>query len=561
MAETRSGAEVLKENSQHLRGTIAQELALEVPGFTKGAIGLLKFHGMYEQTDRDAKKAGLPVVPGSMVRVGIPGGVVSAEQYLILDSLADEVGDGGLRITSRQDIQFHRVRKTNLPTLVRTLNKALLSTLAACGDVVRNVTCCPAPTHNNAELQLHARTLAKRLKPSTRAYYEIWIDGEKAATAEEKETEPLYGETYLPRKFKIGITPEGDNCTDIYSNDVGLVAKYGANGLQGFVVLVGGGLGMSPGVKASHPRLADALCFVTPEEVGDVVETIVKVHRDLGNRSNRRLARLKYVVEGMGLDAFRAEVEARLGRKLEPAQDLEWASGKDHFGWHKDDKGNWFVGLPVVSGRIRDEGTSRIRSGLRHIVGTFRVNVRFTSQQNILLTDITDGQRGAIAEALRTFGIVQAVELPPVLRDSLACPALPLCGLAVTEAERVLPQISAQIQAELDAVGLDQQEVSMRITGCANGCARPYTAEIGIVGQSVDLYTIYAGGSHLGTRLGKVLFDKVKRTQIAEVLRPVLRNYRDNRLHNERFGEFCERTNFGDFPSDSVRPEQVEVEA
>ncbi|HWR54583.1 MAG TPA: NADPH-dependent assimilatory sulfite reductase hemoprotein subunit [Bryobacteraceae bacterium] len=531
-----SPAESVKENSRHLRGSIVEELILERPDFTKETVQILKFHGTYQQTDRDLRKAGKPAEYGSMVRVGVPGGALTADQYLELDRLADAVGDGGLRITTRQDIQFHRVRKTDLRTLLRALNANLLTTLAACGDVVRNVVACPAPFGDaeRVRMQQLAQALGKELKPSTRAYYEIWLDGEKAAAAESAapEEELLYGSTYLPRKFKIGFAPPGDNCIDVYSNDVGIVP-----GPDGFTLLVGGGFGMSPGVKATHPRLAEPLGSVAPEHLNAALKTVIAIHRDYGNRTNRKLARLKYVIEEWGIERFRAEFESRLGAPVAPAQPLEWASGSDHLGWHNQAAGSFFVGVPIPSGRVRDD----LRAGLREVIERFRPGVSLTAQQNLFLTNIAAQQRADITRILAQHGIRAAEELPPVVRESIGCVALPTCGLAITEAERVMPEILDGIHGVMADLGIGSQPISVRVTGCPNGCARPYSAEIGLVGQSVDMYAIYLGASHLGIRLGSVFAENVKRHDIANRLRPVLESYARERGPNEAFGDYCER--------------------
>ena len=427
-------AEAVKQNSRQLRGSIIEELTLERPDFSKETVQILKFHGTYQQSDRDQRRAGLPPEFGSMVRVGIPGGALTAEQYLQLDRLADEAGEGALRITSRQDIQFHRVKKTALRPLIRTLNANLLTTLAACGDVVRNVVCCPAPFGDGERnrIQQLAGALGRELKPATRAYYEIWLDGEKAAAAEPAapDEEPLYGPTYLPRKFKIGMAPPGDNCIDIYSNDIGIVP-----GRERLTLVVGGGMGMSAGVKATHPRLAEPFGAVTPERLQAAVKTIIAIQRDYGNRANRKLARLKYLLEEWGIERFRAEFEARFGSPLAPPEPLHWGGASDHLGWHAQADGKLFLGLPIPSGRVRDA----IRTGLREMVERFRPHVRLTAQQNILLAGIDPAQRGDVNRVARSHGIRLAEELPPVVRDALACVALPTCGLALTEAERALP--------------------------------------------------------------------------------------------------------------------------
>ncbi len=534
-----SPAESVKQNSRHLRGSILEELTLERPDFTKETVQILKFHGTYQQTDRDDRRAGQPAQFRSMVRVGIPGGALTADQYLQLDRLADEAGDGGLRITTRQDIQFHRVRKTALRPLLRILNANLLTTLAACGDVVRNVTCCPAP-YGDAErnrIQQLAESLARRLKPRTRAYYEIWLDGEKAAAAESAppEDEPLYGDTYLPRKFKIGIAPAGDNCIDVYSNDVGIVP-----GRDGFTILVGGGFGMSAGVKATHPCIAEPLACVEPDRLTAAVETIIAIHRDYGNRTNRKLARLKYVLEEWGLDRFKAEFESRMGAPAAPPAPLEWAGASDHYGWQRQADGSLFLGLPIPSGRVRDG----LRTGLRELVERFRPAVRLTPQQNLLLTGIAEADRAEVTRLASAHGIRFAEQLPPVVREALACVALPTCGLALTEAERVLPEILADVHGEMQGAGIGEQAISVRVTGCPNGCARPYTAEIGIVGRSVDLYALYLGASHLGTRLGSLFAENVPRRDIGRRLGPSLKLYAAERLGDESFGDFCHRVGF-----------------
>ena len=532
-----SGAEMLKAESRFLRGTLAEELANDLPNLSKGAAALLKFHGAYQGDDRDLRKAG-PKAYSVMVRLSVPGGRVTAETYLALDGLADTAGDGTLRITSRQDLQFHHVGKRSLRDVIRAINQAGLTTLAACGDVVRNVICSaePLPGENRQDLWRYVKLLDRGLKPKTSAYAEIWLDGEKAASIE-PSGEPLYGATYLPRKFKIGFAYEGDNTTDVYTNDLGFVPHYDGARLDGFTVLAGGGLGMSAGVKESHPRLADPITFIPPEDLVNLATAVVTIHRDYGNRSNRRLARLKYVLDEQGLDWFKTELAARLGKPLAPPRELVWRRQSDYFGWHPQAGGGWFFGLRVVSGRILEN----LRSAIREIVETLRPELRFTVQQNVIFAGLSDDARPRLESILRAHGVALPGELPTVLRHSMACPALPTCGLALTESERVLPGIAAAVQAELDALGLGGEEIYLRQTGCPNGCARPYTAEIGIVGQSVEMYTLYLGGSPVSTRLGQVFRDKVSHTRLAEVLRPVFREFAEQRVLGEAFGDYCYR--------------------
>jgi sulfite reductase (ferredoxin) len=487
----------------------------------------------------------------------VPGGFLTPEQYLALDALAEK-GDKSLRITTRQDIQFHYVLKTNLHSVIHEINRSLLTTLAACGDVARN-TVCSAPPIERAEgedLESYVRFIGKSLKPKTKAYYEIWVQGEKAASVEPPpedvnpwEVEPLYGRTYLPRKFKVGFTYEGDNATDIYSNDLGFVSHSEGGKIVGFTVLAGGGMGQSAGVKQSHPRLADPICLIGPskEEVLEIATAVVTIHRDYGNRSNRRLARLKYVLDDWGPAKFKEVLEERVGRKLAPPRELTWQSGLDRLGWHRqgtaaDGTARWFLGVRVIAGRIKDfDERRKVRTGLRCVIETFRPRVQLTSLQNLYLKDIKEEDKPKISAMLREHGIVEHQELPPVLRHAMSCPALPTCAQAITESERIMPEVVADVQAELNDLGLADEVVHLRTTGCPNGCARPYTAEIGIVGASVNMYSIYLGGTPLGTRLAQLFAQNVKREQIAGKLRPVFQYFREERNPSESFGDFCYR--------------------
>jgi sulfite reductase (ferredoxin) len=378
------------------------------------------------------------------------------------------------------------------------------------------------------------------LKPRTQAYAEIWLDGERAASLENEE-EPLYGDAYLPRKFKIGFAYEGENTTDIYSHDLGFVAHFDRGKLAGFTMLAGGGLGQSNGVRASHPRLADPIAFVRPEQVLPAAKAAVSIHRDFGNRENRRLARLKYVIEAWGVEEFRRELEQRLGVELEPPRTLAWHRAEDYLGWHPQGDGRWFCGVRVISGRIRDLAKYRMRTGLREVVERLLPEVRLTVQQNLLLCGIASEDRALVNRLLSASGIVRAASLPPVLRQSMACPALPTCGQAVAESERIWPWIAYEIQKVWDAAGLYGEPLCVRMTGCANGCARPYTAEIGIVGQSAGLYSLYVGGSPLGIRLAELLRHEVRTREIAGVLTPLFAAYAAGRAAGERFGDWAAR--------------------
>lgn len=532
-----SAAEALKSSSQFLRGTIAEELKNDSDSFSKPASALLKFHGAYQQDDRDLRKISPTKVYSSMVRVGIPGGGLTSAQYLELDRLADEAGDGTLRITSRQGVQYHYVGKRNLKTLIAAVNAAGLGTWAACGDVVRNVTASPEPLEGRPDLTETVRLVARELKPKSRAYIEIWMDGEKAVTLEEPETEPLYGDSYLPRKFKICFVHEGDNTVDVYANDLGFVAHSSGGKVTGFTVLAGGGMGQSNGVKDSFPRLADPVCFIHPGEVLETAKAVVTIHRDFGNRSNRKLARLKYVIQGRGIEWFRQELSSRLGRPVRPPRELVWTRGDDYLGWHRQAPGQWFYGLRIVSGRI----TNEVRPRLRKVIEEFQPAIRFTVQQNMLLCGIAQERKEDFEASLRRNGIVTGDHLPPVLRHSMSCPALPTCGQAITESERTLPVIADQVQSLFDAVDLGNFPVRLRTTGCPNGCARPYTAEIGVVGESVNLYTLYLGGSETGERLARPWRKLVPVADIASTLQPLVARFAAERGPNEPFGDWFVR--------------------
>ncbi len=532
-----SPAETLKSSSQLLRGSIAEELLNESDFFTKPSAGLLKFHGVYQQDDRDLRKTNPTKVYSSMVRVGVPGGRLTAAQYLDLDRLASEAGDGTLRITSRQGVQYHYVGKRDLKTLVAAVNSTGLGTWAACGDVVRNVTATPEPIEGQPDLTPWVRLVAKSLKPQSRAYAEIWLDGEKAATFEEPETEELYGPAYLPRKFKFSFVHAGDNTVDVYANDIGFVAHSTGGQVEGFTVLAGGGMGQANGVKESFPRLADPVCFIQPDDVLEVAKAAVSIHRDFGNRSNRKLARLKYVIEARGIDWFKQELSARVGRPLAPPRPLTWTHGDDYLGWHRESPDTWFFGLRIISGRIKDE----LRAGVRALVEEFKPEIRFTVQQNMLFCGIPESQKATFEASLRRNGIVPGDALPPVLRHSMACPALPTCGQAITESERTLPSIAEQVQSIFDAASLSTFPVRLRTTGCPNGCARPYTAEIGVVGESVNLYTLYLGGSEHGDRLARVWRKLVPVADIATTLEPLVNRFSTERSANESFGDWFAR--------------------
>ncbi|MDX2006103.1 MAG: NADPH-dependent assimilatory sulfite reductase hemoprotein subunit [Meiothermus sp.] len=546
--------EHLKTASRHLRGPVDSELHNGSDHFSEDAYQILKFHGIYQQDDRDIRKArkaqGLGPDYSYMIRVAIPGGVLTPDQYLALDALTDKLGNATLRITTRQAIQYHGVRKGGLRPLMNVLDDHLLTALSACGDVVRNIVACPAPlvSQARAEVMSYAKQLSDRLKPRSRAYYEIWLDGERAASLEEKSrspqppvsdgVEPLYGDTYLPRKFKIAFASPGDNCVDAYTQDIGIVPVVEGEELVAFTLLVGGGLGQSHGAKDTHPVLGKPLATVAPGQLLEVVEAIVRVQRDHGRRDDRKFSRMKYLVEAWGLGRFKAEVEKYYGAALPDPQPLEWLSGDDHLGWQEQGDGRLFFGLFVENGRVKDN----LRAAIREVVQTFGLETRLTAQQNILFVNIAPQDRPQIEAIFAGHGVVRFEAVPPVVRNAMACPALPTCGLAITESERVMPEVTRELDALLEKLELaDGPAPHVRMTGCPNGCARPYSAEVGLVGRSLNSYTVYLGGSRLGTRLGEVFLDNVKREEIAARLEPVLAAFKRERHDGEAFGDFCYR--------------------
>ena len=545
--------EGVKLHSNYLRGDLQRELEQPGDAFADDDGLLLKFHGIYQQDDRDVRKArkalGLGAEHSFMIRVAIPGGVLTKGQYLELDALSDRLANSTLRITTRQAIQYHGVLKGGLKPLLQTLEAHRLTSLSACGDVVRNIVACPAPlvSRSRTEIGHYALLLSDALKPRARAYFEIWLDGEKAATVEEPlETtyaeEPLYGATYLPRKFKIAFAYPGDNCVDAYTQDIGIVPVMNGDSLEAFTLIVGGGLGQSHTVKDTHPRLGDPMTTVAPDKLLEVVTAIVKVQRDFGRRDDRKYSRMKYLVEAMGIEAFRGSVSEYLGYALEAAQPLEWLSGDDHLGWTEQGDGKLFLGLFIENGRIKDQA----RVGLREVIARFVPEVRLTPQQNILLCQIEPSDQAAINALLAQHSIALPETISPVVKQSMACPAFPTCGLAITEAERALPALIRQVQTMLETHGLSDALSApvIRMTGCPNGCARPYSAEVGLVGRGINSYALYLGGSHLGLRLARVYADNLQFDQIVPQLELILERFKAERRGLERFGDYCDRTLF-----------------
>jgi sulfite reductase (ferredoxin) len=535
--------EQVKLASNGLLGPLDRDIESSDAFLSEAGKVLIKFHGSYEQTNRDQRGAAEKEY-SFMIRSKLPGGKLTAQQYLTHDDIASQYGNGTLRITTRQGIQFHGVIKSDLRNTIRALNHAFVTTFGACGDVVRNVMCCPAPTTDPQRLivQKLADRLSAETLPRTRAYHQIWLDGEALVQDEEDK---LYGKTYLPRKFKTAIAFAGDNCVDIYTNDAGLIALFDeSNTLIGFNVVAGGGMGLTHNNEETFARLADVVGFVTPENALEVIKAIVTVHRDFGDRTNRKHARLKYVLHEWGLEKFRAELQSRVSFPIHDPRPMPEFVVDDHLGWNEVGDGTWCVGLPIDSGRIADRGANRLRSGLRRIVEQFGTAVRLTAQQNILLSDIRPEDRAAIDALFDEYGIVTVDRITGLRRNSLACPALPTCGLAITEAERVLPDLIEDIEGALEETGLIQEPIVMRMTGCPNGCARPYVAELALVGRSLNKYVIYLGGNAAGTRLARPFLDVVPIDKIGATLKPVFEHFRAERQSAESFGDYCDRVGF-----------------
>jgi sulfite reductase (ferredoxin) len=542
--------ETVKATSNHLRGLIKEELLEDTPAFGDDSEQLLKFHGIYQQDDRDRRKEarakGLTKHHQLMIRTRIPGGVVSADAYIAHDDISRRWANGTLRVTTRQDFQLHGVLKGDIKQSIRAINDALLTTLGGCGDVERNIMCCPEPIADQFHIEVDRSigAMVTELTPKTRAYHEIWLDGEVVETSE-PEVEPLYKEQYLPRKFKTTVALEGDNCVDVYAHDLAIVAMKSADGnLRGFNVLVGGGLGRTHNKPETFVAVAQPLAFVEPEQVVEVAREVVAVQRDYGDRTNRRHARLKYTIADRGLDWFRDEVQSRLPFRLQPSEPLSWKPVDDHLGWHEQGDGSLYVGIYIENGRIADVDGVRSRTGLRKIVDQLRPEVRLTAQQNVILAGIDPADRARVEQLMAEHGIAPVEAIPQAIRNAMACPAIPTCGLAVAEAERALPSLIRQLAAILDEVGLADERISFRMSGCPNGCSRPYLGDVGFVGTTLGKYDVMLAGDFNGTRLNRVFAPNVPIAEIPVLLRPLFEKFRSDRQSEEGFGNWVERAGF-----------------
>jgi sulfite reductase (NADPH) hemoprotein beta-component len=541
-----SANEGIKENSDFLRGTISESLLDDSTGSIPASDAqLTKFHGTYLQDDRDKRmsliKEKKEKAFSFMIRVRVPGGVCTPKQWIGIDDLSDKFADGTLKLTTRQAFQLHGILKRNLKQTMKEINDTLLDTLAACGDVNRNVM-SPA---NPFESKLHgqaldiAQKIHDHLTPQTSAYAEIWLDGEKTAIGE-SEIEPIYGKTYLPRKFKIAVALPPRNDVDVFTNCLGFVGIPDGEKIIGYNVLVGGGLGMTHGKTATFPRLADVIGFCKPEQVVQVSEEVVKIQRDHGDRSDRRHARLKYTIEDRGVEWFKDELNKRLGWNLEPAKDFYFESTTDRYGWNEDSDGHWTYGLFVEGGRLRGKAKEAIRSIAEKIDCEFRL----TANQNLVIARVSPESKVEIEKIFTEYNVTDSLSLSALRLNSIACTALPTCSLALAESERYLPTLIDELDGIIGELGLRDESIAIRSTGCPNGCGRPYIGEIGLVGKAPGKYNLYLGAGLDGMRLNKLYRPAIPHEEIISEIRPVLEDFAKNRLEKERFGDFCIRKEY-----------------
>jgi sulfite reductase (ferredoxin) len=562
-----SKLERIKEDSHFLRAPLLEELQMPTAFLPEDAIQILKFHGSYQQDNRDNRVRGQEKDYQFMLRTRCPGGFIPPELYLTLDQLSETYGNQTLRATTRQTFQIHGILKQNLKTVMANIINSMGSTLGACGDLNRNVMAPPVPYTNRpdyAYAQDYANRIADLLTPQTGAYYEIWLDGEKVVSGEEHPEvkvarqrnshntniegteEPIYGEHYMPRKFKIAVTVAGDNSIDLYTQDLGLVVITDEQGeLEGFNVLVGGGMGRTHNKEETFARISDPLGFVAKEDIYDLVKAVVATQRDYGDRQQRRHARMKYLINDWGIERFRQVVEQYFGKSVESFRALPDFKYEDYLGWHEQGDGKLFLGLSIVNGRVHDQGKLRLKTALRKLVKTYQLPIRMTANQNLILYDISPSQQSEIQQLLQSHGVQAIEEIDPLVRYAMACPAFPTCGLAIAESERAIPSITNRVRALLNRLGLEQEHFVIRMTGCPNGCARPYMAEMGFVGIKPETYQLWLGGSPNQTRLARVYQELMPVAELEAVLEPLFMYFKQSRSNkSESFGDFCDRITF-----------------
>jgi len=538
--------EQLKQRIPTLAGNIAATLAdPAAEKFSEDDEQFIKFHGIYQQDDRDLRKTGKKWLV--MIRGRIPGGVMTPAQWITFDDLATRYGNNTLRITTRQSIQFHGVVKSGLGALVRKINDSMLSTLAACGDVNRNITVSPTPATTQARAQVFADALlvTHALAPKTKAYHSIWVDNVQLNLDDPENTtysDPLYGQTYLPRKFKTSFVIPPVNDMDVYTNDLGFIAITAGDTLLGYNLAVGGGLGRSHGNDQTYTRLADVIGFISRDKVVEVAKAVLTIHRDFGDRTNRKHARFKYVVAERGVEWVAAEINRRAGNVLSGVRRFEFTTTGDLYGWHRAVDGSNFLTLFVQTGRIKDVDGHAMKTALRQAAEKFpHIEFRLSGNQNIILANISASDRPALDSLFAAHGVKTSDQASVLHAASMACPALPTCGLALAESERMLPGLINRIEKLAAEVGVAGEEIIIRSTGCPNGCARPYMAEIGFVGKAPGKYQLWLGGNASGTRLNKVFKEVIKETELETELRPLLARWKNERASGERFGDFATR--------------------
>ncbi|MBS2101004.1 NADPH-dependent assimilatory sulfite reductase hemoprotein subunit [Carboxylicivirga linearis] len=542
-----SEVEIIKTNSNYLRGTLIEGLEDVITGaISADDTQLIKFHGSYQQTDRDLdderKQQKLEPLYSFMIRARVPAGVSTSEQWIALDDLSDKYGNSTMKLTTRQAFQLHGIIKRNLRQTMQGINDSLLDSIAACGDVNRNV----MSTSNEGlspvvgELADFAKAISDHLLPKTTAYHEIWLN-KQLLTKEQKDEEPIYGKTYLPRKFKIAIAVPPYNDTDVFANDIGLIAIVKDDVLLGYNVAVGGGMGKTYGMEETYPRLADVIGFVSKDKALTVIEEIVKVQRDFGNRENRKLARLKYTIDRIGVDAFVSVLEQRLGFELDASKPYEFKSNGDVLGWKKATNGKWFLSLYVEHGRIKDTESYKLKEGLKKVAELHACDFRLTGNQGLVLGNISEKDKKRVQKVLDEYGIGDGSQFTGLRKHAIACVALNTCTMAFAEAERYLPQLIDKLDDILEKYGLSNDDILIRMTGCPNGCGRPFLGEIGLVGRSLGKYNLYLGAGFSGNRLNTLYKEMVDEKQILDLLEPLFKQYSEERNKDEKFGDFVIR--------------------
>ncbi|CAL26974.1 NADPH-dependent assimilatory sulfite reductase hemoprotein subunit [Staphylococcus carnosus] len=536
-----------KGESNYLRGTIVEGLNDPITGaIAEDDTKLLKFHGSYMQDDRDLRqerrKQKLEPLYAFMIRVRIPGGKVSTDQWLKLDALADNYAGEQIRLTTRQTMQYHGILKRNLKKSMQSIHDAVLDSIAACGDVTRNVMCNPNPYQSDiyAEVNRAADSISEHLLPKTTAYHEIWLDGEKVVDTKKEDHEPMYGKTYLPRKFKIGIAVPPSNDIDVYSQDIGLIGIVENDELIGYNVSVGGGMGMKHDDLRTYPQVGKVIGFIPKDKAEEVCEKILTIQRDYGDRSDRMQARFKYTVDRKGLDWIKQELNDRLGWELEEAKSFEFEDNGDRLGW-TEGSGKHHYTLFIQNGRIKDTEDFKLKTAIKELAKVHKGDFRMTPNQNLIIANVDEKDKPEIQKIIDNYGLTDGKNYSGLRRNSMACVAFPTCGLAMAESERYLPSLVGKIEDLLDEFGLSEEEITIRMTGCPNGCARPALAEISFIGKAPGKYNFYLGGSFKGDRLNKLYKENIGEKEILESLRPILEQYSKEREKGEHFGDFVVR--------------------